>query len=263
VIKLASPDRVAREARALRRAIGLGLAPNAVASGGRILVSARAPGASRATSALPAGQLRALGAAVRRVHDVRHGASGGWSHWAGRARSLAAYRGRYAAEAEVAAGQAGRSELAAAVVRALPPLPPGEARPFRWLHGDLWAGNTLWHRGIPLLVDWEDARMGDPAEELAYLAEMDALSDRALVHVLEGYDVPGMPERITAWRPLVALSAGLWYLAEGVTERAEVLLGQAGERVRRPDAPRRQPAPSRPPTPRARARRGRGPRPSP
>jgi len=237
VIKVASPDRVAREARALRRAIGLGLAPDPVGSGGRILVSARAPGASRATNGLPVRQLRALGAAVRRVHDVRHGASGGWSHWAGRARSLAAYRRLYAAEAEVAARQAGRSELAAAVLRALPALPPGEARPFRWLHGDLWAGNMLWHRGAPLLVDWEDARMGDPAEELAYLAEMDALSDRAVGRVLEGYDVPGMPDRVAAWRSVVALSAGLWFLAEGLPERAEVLLAQAGGRVSRSEGP--------------------------
>jgi len=252
VIKLASPDRVAREARALRRAVGLDLAPDAVASAGRILVSARAPGASRATSTLPARQLRALGAAVRRVHDVRHGASGGWSHWAGRPRSLAGYRGRYAAEAEGAAREAGRSDLAAAVLGALPPLSRAGTLPFRWLHGDLWTGNILWHRGAPLLVDWEDARMGDPAEELAYLAEMDALPDRALAGVLEGYDEPGIDARVAAWRPLVALSAGLWFLAEGVPERAEVLLAQAGERVSGLAAP------GRPRPPGARSARARG-----
>jgi aminoglycoside phosphotransferase (APT) family kinase protein len=256
VLKLATPDRVAREARALRRAVPLGLAPALVAADGPLLVSARALGRSRPTGMLPPRQLRALGAAVRRVHDLRHGASGGWSHWPSRVRSLRAYRARYAAEAAVAAREAGRVELAATVLAALPPLPSEAARPFRWLHGDLWSGNVLWDRGAPLLVDWEDARPGDPAEELAYLAEMDALPGPALALVLEGYDVAGMAERIVAWRPLVALSAGLWYLAEGVPERAEALLRQARARVRHRQAP------SRPPTPRARARPGQGPRPS-
>jgi hypothetical protein len=86
---------------------------------------------------------------------------------------------------------------------------------------------------------------------------MDALPDQALAQVREGYDVAGMAERVAAWRPLVALSAGLWYLAEGVPERAEVLLGQAGANVTH------QPAPSRRPRPAARVRRGPGPRPSP
>lgn len=242
MIKRAAPDRVAREAAALERVAPLGLAPRLVAAGGDVLVTTRLPGRSRELASLRPGALRALGAAVRRVHDLERSATGGWTHWPGRVRSTAAYRARYAAEAEAAARPAGRADLAAAVLGALPPLPADEPRPFRLLHGDLWGGNVLWHRGAPRLIDWEDARAGDPAEELAYLGEMDALPDRALGHVLAGYGAPAMAERVGAWRALVALSAGLWFLAEGRPGPARTLLAQARERS---SAPRRAGPPER------------------
>ncbi len=254
VVKRATPERVASEARALRRVAGLGIAPRLVAVGGDVLVATCAPGDSGPVARRGPAALRALGAVVRRVHDLRHGATGRWAHWPARARSPGAYRRRYAAEAREAAAAAGLGALAAGVLAALPPLPAAGERPFRLLHGDLWGGNVLWRGRAPALVDWEDSRIGDPAEELAYLAEMDALPPRALAAVLEGYGEPGMGERVAAWRPLVALSAGLWYLAEGAPDRADVLLAQAGERA----LLRRPPAPSPRPRPRARARRSPG-----
>jgi aminoglycoside phosphotransferase (APT) family kinase protein len=36
------------------------------------------------------------------------------------------------------------------------------------VHGDYWPGNLLWRRGRLLgVVDWEDARVGDPARDVA------------------------------------------------------------------------------------------------
>jgi len=36
------------------------------------------------------------------------------------------------------------------------------------LHGDFWPGNVLWHAGqIAAVIDWEDARVGDPLSDLA------------------------------------------------------------------------------------------------
>ena len=45
--------------------------------------------------------------------------------------------------------------------------------------------------------------------------------------MLEGYGHSGIAERVEAWRPLAALSAGLWYADIGLGERAQELLGQA------------------------------------
>jgi len=36
------------------------------------------------------------------------------------------------------------------------------------LHGDYWPGNILWHEGkLAAVIDWEDARVGDPLADLA------------------------------------------------------------------------------------------------
>jgi aminoglycoside phosphotransferase (APT) family kinase protein len=36
------------------------------------------------------------------------------------------------------------------------------------LHGDFWPGNILWHDGkLVAVIDWEDARLGDPLTDLA------------------------------------------------------------------------------------------------
>jgi aminoglycoside phosphotransferase (APT) family kinase protein len=46
------------------------------------------------------------------------------------------------------------------------PLPA--ENPPALLHGDFWPGNILWHAGeLVGVVDWEDARLGDPLQDLA------------------------------------------------------------------------------------------------
>ena len=66
--------------------------------------------------------------------------------------------------------------------------------------------------------------MGDPAEDLAYLAELNRLPDGLLESVLEGYGRPEVAAALGAWRALVALDAGGWYLGEGMEAEARPLL---------------------------------------
>jgi aminoglycoside phosphotransferase (APT) family kinase protein len=70
----------------------------------------------------------------------------------------------------------------AAIVPYLPPTPAGEhvraavtggalaaePNPAVLLHGDYWPGNIMWRDGrLVAVVDWEDARLGDPMADLA------------------------------------------------------------------------------------------------
>lgn len=52
-------------------------------------------------------------------------------------------------------------------LEALSPLPQQNQSVL--LHGDLWPGNVLWLDGtLVAVIDWEDARLGDPLADLAY-----------------------------------------------------------------------------------------------
>jgi Ser/Thr protein kinase RdoA (MazF antagonist) len=86
---------------------------------------------------------------------------------------------------------------------------------FALLHGDLSLGNILWQADDVALIDWEFARDGDPAEDLAYLvADQDlapeTVADLADTYVAAGGD-PWAFARLPAWLPLVALDAALWW----------------------------------------------------
>jgi aminoglycoside phosphotransferase (APT) family kinase protein len=45
-------------------------------------------------------------------------------------------------------------------------------------YGDIGPGNVLWGRE-PALIDWEYTRLGDPADEIAYLFDQNALAGPA------------------------------------------------------------------------------------
>jgi aminoglycoside phosphotransferase (APT) family kinase protein len=54
-----------------------------------------------------------------------------------------------------------------AALRAWPAVAASSA-PACLVHGDYWPGNLLWRRGrLTGVVDWEDGRLGDPAEDVA------------------------------------------------------------------------------------------------
>lgn len=58
----------------------------------------------------------------------------------------------------------GETRIRAVLAAAWPPEP----NPVTLLHGDFWPGNVLWQdERITGVVDWEDARLGDPLEDVA------------------------------------------------------------------------------------------------
>jgi aminoglycoside phosphotransferase (APT) family kinase protein len=227
VEKTGAPGPLSREAAALRRVAGRGVAPALVRAAPGEIATQLIRGRTRDLTRIGDRRAEALGELLRRAHDTGAYASGGLA--GRRARSLGAYRRRRAEDALRAAG-GGNVDLAHRVIAALPPFPPvSDSHPFRLLHGDLVASNVVWGGDGPMLVDWEFWRPGDPAEDLAYLAEVNRLPGRLLARVLAGYDRQDVAVRIDAWRPLVALDAGLWYASAAEGAEAERLLDRAVE----------------------------------
>ncbi|MDQ3547815.1 MAG: aminoglycoside phosphotransferase family protein [Chloroflexota bacterium] len=97
-------------------------------------------------------------------------------------------------------------------------------RDFALCHGDLSIGNILWNGDAVALIDWEFARDGDPAEDIAYLVAEQAVSPDLMADIAEAYVAaagdPWAFARLPVWLPLVALDAALWWadyhLAQGV-----------------------------------------------
>lgn len=86
---------------------------------------------------------------------------------------------------------------------------------FAQLHGDLTLGNIIWDNDSVALIDWEYARDGDPAEDLAYLVAEQPISERVINafhtdYIAAGGDPPALT-RATWYAPLVALDSALWW----------------------------------------------------
>jgi len=82
----------------------------------------------------------------------------------------------------------------------------------------------VWTPRGPVLVDWEFARTGDPAEDLAYLAAMDELAPDVLEQVLAGYGADaGVARRVARWRPLMALWCAAWFSIRGPARSARLV----------------------------------------
>ncbi|WP_217923370.1 aminoglycoside phosphotransferase family protein [Miltoncostaea oceani] len=227
IVKTGDPAALAREAEALRRLAGVAWAPPLVEAGPGRIVSGRLPGEPRDLSrGVDDAGARRLGGVLADLHGRDRADRGGLWWWDAPARSPAAHRARRAADA--AASLAGTPH-AGLVERALRrPLPAVTDRePFRMVHGDLVAANIVWGPAGPALVDWEFWRMGDPAEDVAYLIAVNGLPPPAAAAVLDGYGDPGMPPRVAAWTALVALDAAGWYLARGLDADAAPLLDRA------------------------------------
>lgn len=217
-------DALACEASALRQLSGRPWAPELVHHEAGVLVSTRCPGAPRTLAAAGSTDMRRLGALLREVHDVRRAEEGRVAWWSESASTLADYRARRAEDTERALAGSAYASLARRALAAPLPQPADDDPPFALLHGDLVESNIVWASGRPALVDWEFWRMGDPAEDLAYLFETNRLPGDLIDAVLEGYGLSGMSDRVAAWRALVALDAGAWYAREGMDALARPLL---------------------------------------
>lgn len=227
VAKTGDVRALAREAAGLRAVAGLRVAPDLVDARRGAIHTRLIDGRPRALRRIDTADARILGASLRTLHDHRRSASGGLPGWSRRARSLLGYR-RCRAEDTIAAAGPDRA-LAERVVACLPAMNAAPtAVPFCFLHGDLVANNILW-TPRPRFVDFEFWRMGDPAEDLAYLIEVNAVPRRVADGVLEGYGVDSVIARVDAWRPLCALDAGVWYRTAAQPERAQRLLTRAAE----------------------------------
>lgn len=223
VEKRGPAEPLAREAAALRLVAGRPWAPELVHHERGVVVCTRCPGGPRALAGLAAADAHRLGAVLREVHEVRRAGQGGLPWWSHPVRTLGDYRAGRARDAERSLAGSPHSGLARRALAA--PLPAaGEDQAFRLLHGDLVGTNVIWGPDGPALVDWEFWRMGDPAEDLAYLAETNALPDAVLDEVLDGYALPDIADRVDAWRALVVLDAGGWYAREGMDAEARPLL---------------------------------------
>ncbi|MDT7571528.1 MAG: thiamine kinase [Actinomycetota bacterium] len=86
-------------------------------------------------------------------------------------------------------------------------------------HGDVATGNILWGTG-PVLIDWEYTRLGDPADEIAYLFSQNGLAGAQREAFWRGYQevtggaVDQVAARVTWWEPVTLLGSAMWWLEE-------------------------------------------------
>lgn len=224
VTKSGAEDAVGREVEALTAIAGTGHGPQLLAHTTTEVTMSFVEGSPRPLSGLSADDARRLGRSLRAVHDLRHLDSGGRHVWARPVASLREY-----AEARLTDQEpigAHLRDLARDVAARLRAVSHEEPTPFRLLHGDLTAANIVW-TPRPVFVDWEYWRTGDPAEDLAYLAVMNAVPDAVMTEVLTGYGDDRMRARVDAWRASSAFDAALWYLRDGDPNTADRMLDVA------------------------------------
>lgn len=222
--KRGEPRALEHEAAALRMLRGTGLAPNLIAVTPGENVTELLDGSPRPLATVGDDALVELGRIVRRLHDTRIAARGGRQTWRSAARSVTAYARRRVADIDPVPAEL--RPLVDAARRAAATVRCDDERPFRLLHGDLVAGNIVW-TPAPVLVDWEFWRIGDPAEDLAYLAVVNDLTPSALDRVLSGYGRRSMEDRLAPWMGICALDAAVWYLNLGDGDAAKPLLTAA------------------------------------
>jgi aminoglycoside phosphotransferase (APT) family kinase protein len=87
------------------------------------------------------------------------------------------------------------------------------------LHGDVAGGNILWTPG-PVLIDWEYARLGDAADEVAYIFNQNELSEEQRGAFWRGYarscrsarHVDYVRDRVQWWEPFTVLGSSFFWL---------------------------------------------------
>ena len=101
------------------------------------------------------------------------------------------------------------------------------------LHGDIGPGNVLWNPN-PRLIDWEYTRLGDPADEMAYTFDQNALTTSQRRAFWDGYQqvidsrsrLTHIIERVDWWEPVTLLGSAPWWVERWV-RRTE--LGSEGK----------------------------------
>jgi aminoglycoside phosphotransferase (APT) family kinase protein len=108
------------------------------------------------------------------------------------------------------------------------------------LHGDPAPGNVLWGPG-PVLIDWEYARLGDPADEVAYLLDQNDLAPRQREAFWRGYregvstqaQLDHVADRVDWWEPVTLLGSTLWWVERWVRRASADAAGTVDPEVQR------------------------------
>ncbi len=90
------------------------------------------------------------------------------------------------------------------------------------LHGDPVGENIVWTPD-PVLIDWEYARLGDPADEIAYLFDQNGLTAQQREACWRGYGhgssdarLSDVADRVSWWEPTTLLGSTLWWVERWV-----------------------------------------------
>jgi aminoglycoside phosphotransferase (APT) family kinase protein len=102
----------------------------------------------------------------------------------------------------------------------------------RLLHADISGANLLWVPE-PVLIDWEYARLGDPADEIAYLFTQNTLPRPQQDAFWRGYSegvaedrLQGIVQRVRYWEPITLVGSVLWWLDAWSSTEAATATGR-------------------------------------
>jgi aminoglycoside phosphotransferase (APT) family kinase protein len=108
------------------------------------------------------------------------------------------------------------------------------------LHGDIAGGNVLWGPK-PVLIDWEYARLGDPADEIAYTFDQNGLTAIQREAFWRGYaesvgsdvQISHLRARADWWEPVTLLGSTLWWVERWIRRTDADAAGVADPAVAR------------------------------
>jgi thiamine kinase-like enzyme len=125
-------------------------------------------------------------------------------------------------------------------IRASVPFRKGDA--LTLLHGDVAGGNIFW-TPAPVLIDWEYSRIGDPADEIAYIFNQNALDETDRRAFWRGYQegrgrvsMAALVERVTWWEPVAVLASAFFWVERWLRRAVADEAGQVDQFVPRDQA---------------------------
>lgn len=96
---------------------------------------------------------------------------------------------------------------------------PTSRAPLVLLHGDVARSNVVWADPDPVLIDWEYARLGDRADEVAYVSTQNALDRDRRDAFWRGYErhagadvAATVAEDLVWWEPVTRIGSVLWWI---------------------------------------------------
>lgn len=210
------------EARAISTVAGCPGVPTLRFVSPQLLVHDYLPGEVNPLAELNGRQIDALARSLACLHSHRHA---GYVLWPDRAlhlgQRIGALHGRtkrleQADLSELPELREVRDQLSQLVASLDSNKAGWQARDFSQLHGDLSIGNLLWTADEVGLIDWEYARAGDPAEELAYLITeqpvTQAIIDQLKASYLAAGGTPDVWQRLPTWAAFTATDSAVWWV---------------------------------------------------